>query len=246
MHFSFIFPFVVTIGSVVGIASAATTTAAVTTHNDVDHGSEKHSPQSQQLLRRVLADTPSLDDTHHGGSRHLQIFQNIFDPCPIIERQFPSGQVSCECDVALTSGRIDYVCQWSDPVCVGATDTLGFCGTPVYSGTLNLFQLNVENEVCIGEISAIGDLVPLDDFCVHLTINPRNDKVVSCTAQFGDTVCDRCIPCTGGGLTLDCQNVADGATTDTTCTAPLRTVTRLSKNKQVAITQPFVPNFFNV
>ena len=169
-------------------------------------------------------------------------FQNLFDPCPIIESQFPSGKVSCDCNVALTSGKIDYVCNWSDSVCVGATDTLGFCGTPVYSGTLNLFQLNVQNEVCIQVITAVGGLLSYDEFCVNLTVNPRDDKIVSCTANFGDTVCDRCVPCPGGGLTLDCQNAANGATTST-CTAPLRTVTRLTKSPKVAITKPFVPNF---
>ena len=222
MNVSRLLSFFVTIGFVA--------TAAASAEDDTNVG-------QQQLLRKVMDDTP------HPG-RQLQIFNNLFDPCPIIESQFPSGQVSCDCNVALTSGKIDYVCNWSDTVCVGASDTLGFCGTPVYSGTLNLFQLNVENEVCIQDITAIGDLVTLDDFCVQLTINPRNDKVVSCSASFGTTACARCIPCPGGGLTLDCQNVEDGATNENTCSQPLRTVTRLSKNKKLKITTPFVPNFF--
>ena len=231
MKFSNILSFVVTIGY---IATGAATTTKNSDAADIDPDQPR-----QQFLRKVLEDTP-VGQQHSG--RQLQIFNNLFDPCPIIESQFPSGQVSCDCNVALTSGTIDYVCNWSDSVCVGATDTLGFCGSPVYSGTLNLFQLNVENEICIQDITAIGDLLPFDEFCVNLTINPRNDKVISCTANFGDTICNQCVPCSGGGgLTLDCQNVADGGTS--TCSTPLRTVTRLTKNRKVAITKPFVPNF---
>jgi hypothetical protein len=230
MNFSHILPFVMTIGYVAG--------AAAITNNDMDVGAE---PPRQQLLRKVLEDTPAAQ---HSGARHLQIFQNLFDPCPIIASQFPSGQVSCNCNVALTSGKIDYSCSWSDSVCVGATNTLGFCGTPVYSGTLNLFQLNVVNKICIQNINAIGNLVSFNEFCVNLTVNPRNDKVVSCTANLGDTICNRCVPCSGGGLNLDCQNAAAGAiSNNSTCTAPLRTVTGLTKSKKATITKPFVPNF---
>lgn len=220
--------------TIVGIVTATT--------SDVNDEQPK-----QQLLRKAMNDVPTMD-----SDRKLQILQNIFDPCPIIEGFFPSGQVSCECNTVLLSGSIDYTCNWDQEICVGGA-TLGFCGTPVYSGLINLFQTNVQNSICIADVSAVGDLLQFDDFCVDLTVNPRNDKILTCTASFGDIKCNSCIPCTNGGLNLDCGNVDGGATdTCTTTAADVRTVTNVKATKskkmkaqQVKIPKPFVPNFFN-
>lgn len=188
------------------------------------------SPQQHQLLRRVMDDVPD-----HG--RQLQIFQNLLDPCRFISNQFPAGKVACDCNVALATAQVDYTCTWSEPVCAGPA----LCGTPVYSGTLNVLQATLANEICLQDVTAVGDLVALGDFCVNLAINPRSEQVVTCSATLGAASCDSCLPCPdgSGGVLLNCLNLIDNGT-GTNCTN-IRTVTRLNSKKK--ITTPFVPNF---
>jgi hypothetical protein len=234
---------------------------------------EEEEEKPQQLLRKAVSDVvPTMMNTmeHHPEQvqvqqqqkqRQLQILGgggggNIFDPCRLIENQFPAGKVSCDCDVALLSGRVNYVCNWNADLCVGgggsATTTinnLSVCGTPTYSGTLDLLKLTVQNEICIANANAVNGLVSLGDFCIDLSINPRNDKLLTCTATLGGITCNNCIPCRNGGITLQCGNAINGADSNT-CSTPIRTVTSLSKksrtNPKVKIPTPFVPQFNNI
>jgi hypothetical protein len=197
----------------------------------------------QQLLRKAISNMPEslTSSSSMDQGRHLQILGNVLDPCSLIAGQFTIGQVNCECNAKVFRGTVDYTCTWISEICVGGDN--GLCGTPIYSGTLDAFKLNVENEVCIQGVSALGGLqVDLGDFCVNLVVNPRNDKLITCSATLGDIACNSCVPCPGGGLTLDCANVADGATDS--CSSPIQTITRLNKsNKKVQILKPFFPNF---
>jgi hypothetical protein len=217
-------------------------------HADINHKLDDVKEGQQQLLRKAVADMPaslltstSSSDDH---ARKLQIFQNLFQPCNLIENQFPAGQVSCECDVTLLQGTVDFSCGWTSEICVGGAN--GLCGTPIYSGTLDVFQTTIQNQICINGLSAIGSLLSIGDLCIDLTVNPRNDKILTCSATLGDIACSSCRSCSGGGLSLDCDNASDGAVDSCTAnagsTAAVRTISRVQSSKN-RIKQAYFPNF---
>jgi hypothetical protein len=196
-------------------------------------GIEEEAPQ--QLLRQAAANLPeSLTTSEHARSL---LFTNLLDPCSLITNQFPSGQVTCDCNLALLKGSLDYTCSWASEICVGGTT--GVCGTPVYTGSINAFQLSVTNEICVSGLSAIGGVLTVGDLCIDLDVNARSSKILSCSAQLGPIACASCLPCPGGGLSLNCGNVLGGAASNCTST-PVRTVTSLQSTTKI---QPFLPAF---
>lgn len=190
---------------------------------------EEESPQ-HALLRLAKENLPEALTK----PEHTRSLLTIPDPCALIENQFPEGYVVCECQIGFLA--IDYVCTWQGQFCAGDT-----CAFPVYSGSVNLLGLTATNTICLNELT-VGGTVNLGTLCVTLTVSPRSETIISCSATLLGIQCDSCGPCPGGGgIQLDCSNAADGARSVCIPFAlPATTVTRLNSKKEIA---GYLPDF---
>jgi hypothetical protein len=129
--------------------------------------------------------------------------------CPLSKEQCIAGDiVSVEIESAWTSLCFPYLTN--DPPITFQ------CGTPVYTGTVSLLGLSVENKICVNDLEA--GFIPVGDFCITITAAPISGELISCTASIeggllGGLLPEACLSCkiTDLGATVDCSNVLAGA-----------------------------------
>jgi hypothetical protein len=200
-------------------------------HANTNVSQKDDSSAADRHLRRKKADSGSTIIEEQQGL--LQQLPNISDPCSLLQDQF-TGDVSCECVLSPRSGSIGFTCTSAGPTCAGS-----LCGTPSYSGSIDLTSLTASSSICL------VDLTPAtpagDQLCVDVKYRPAplsgGPTVTSCTATLGDVACTTCRPCKGG-VSLDCENVLEGA--EDSCT-PVDLVSGVSGRSNII--DPFFPDF---
>lgn len=119
------------------------------------------------------------------------------------------------------------------------------CGDPVYTGTISLLGLSVENQICVNDLKA--SFIPVGNFCITLKAAPFSGELLSCTAELGGggglggLLPQTCISCkiTNLGATVNCSNVLAGA---------------VAVNEQIGYIdgnldnqfEPYIPNFSGI